>query len=176
VDEARIDKEMHELEGILAYTFHDIAQLSRAMHSVLLEKREGDGKNNQEYANDALACLGDTVIKYLIARYLFDQEKRKGEITSEKIKLEGNEVLHKITTEYHIIDYAYNDKHFVKDDPPQHEKQAGQPSFFSPSVSASGAFSCGASSASVSEGVSSSDALGSGVGSTTASAVSDFFF
>ena len=122
MDKARIDKEMQELEGILAYTFHDIAQLSHAMHSVLLEKREGDGKSNQEYANDALACLGDTVIKYLIARYLFDQGKRKGEITAEKIKLEGNEVLHKITTEYHIIDYAYNNKHFVKDDPPQHEK------------------------------------------------------
>ena len=122
MDPKRIDKEMHDLEEILAYTFYDISQLARAMRSVLLEKRERDGKSNQEYANDALACLGDTVIKCLIAKHLFDQGNRKGEITGEKIKLENNEVLHRITTEYHIIDYAYNDKHFVKDDPPQHEK------------------------------------------------------
>ena len=122
MDKARIDKEMHELEGILAYTFHDVSQLANAMRSVLLEKREGDGKNNQEYANDALACFGDTVVKCLIAQYLFCQGTRKGEITAEKTKLENNEVFHKIATEYHIVDYAYNEKHFVKDRPPQHEK------------------------------------------------------
>lgn len=122
VDQERINKEMHELEGIIGYTFRDVSLLADAMRSVLLERRERDGKSNREYANDATACFGDTIVKCLIAKHLFDQDKRKGEITEEKAKLESNKVLHRITTEYHISDYAYNEKYFAKDDPPQHKR------------------------------------------------------
>jgi dsRNA-specific ribonuclease len=120
MDQERIDAEMHELEEILDYQFTDISHLANAMRAVLLEKQ--GGKHNREYSNDALACLGDAVIKLLITQNLFKQNKRKGDITEEKSKLETNEVFHKIAKAEHITDYAYNDKCFAKDDPPQHEK------------------------------------------------------
>lgn len=122
MDQERIIKEMHELEGIIGYTFHDVSHLADAMRSVLLERRKNDGKSNREYANDAMACFGDTIVKCLIAKHLFLQEKRKGEITNEKSNLENNEVLHRITEIYHIADFAYNEKYFAKDDPPRHER------------------------------------------------------
>lgn len=118
--ETRIKAEMRELEKIIKYQFNDISQLEKAMRSVLLEKQ--GGKSNQEYSNDSLACLGDTIIKFLIADRLYKQDKRKGEITSEKSKLENNTVFHRIAEKCEIRKYAYNDKHFVKDNPPDHEK------------------------------------------------------
>ena len=122
VDQERISKEMHELEGIIGYTFRNVSLLADAMRSVLLERRERDGKSNREYANDATACFGDTIVKCLIAKHLFLQGKRKGEITVEKAELESNEVLHTVTAEYHVSDYAYNEDYFAKDDPPQHKR------------------------------------------------------
>ena len=128
MDQSRIEKEMHELETKFGHTFKDISWLAKAMYSQKLEKLQDDGKNQKEYSNDALAFLGDTIIKFLIANQLYENEngnnKRKGPMTSKKSELESNRIFHKIMTKEELISYAYNDTHFVMDNPPEHEKVA----------------------------------------------------
>ena len=118
---SRIEKEMHELEKKLGYEFHDISLLADAMKS---KKLPSDKRNQKEYSNEALAFLGDTIIKFLIAEFLYGdgKNKRKGVMTNEKSRLEKNDVFHKIMTDEKLISYSYHDKHFVMDKHPDHEK------------------------------------------------------
>ena len=124
MDQSRIEKEMHELETKLGHTFKDISLLSNAMKSQKLEKLLGDGDNQKEYSNEALAFLGDTIIKFLIAEYLYGDgnNKRKVAMTIKKSELERNCIFHKIMTEEDLISYSYHDKYFHMDNPPDHEK------------------------------------------------------
>ena len=124
MDWSRIEKEMHELETKLEYTFRDISLLAEAMQSQKLEKLPDDGKNKKEYSNEALAFLGDTIIKFLIAEYLYGDgnNKRKGAMTIKKSELESNCIFHKIMIDEDLISYSYHDKYFHMDNPPDHEK------------------------------------------------------
>ena len=124
MDQSRIEKEMHELETKLGYIFHNISLLANAMKSQKLEKLPDDGKNQKEYSNEALAFLGDTIIKFLIAKHLYGKgkNKRKGKMTKGKANLENNKIFHTIITEEKLISYSYHDKHFHMDNPPDHEK------------------------------------------------------
>jgi dsRNA-specific ribonuclease len=126
MDQSRIEKEMHELETKLGHTFKDISLLSNAMKSQKLEKLPDDGDNQKEYSNEALAFLGDTIIKFLIAKFLYEdkagENKRKGKMTEQKALLENNKIFHGIMTEENLILYSYHDKHFNMDNPPDHEK------------------------------------------------------
>jgi ribonuclease-3 len=124
MDWARIEKEMHELEAKLGYTFKDISLLAEAMKSQKLEKILGDGANHHEYSNESMAFLGDTIIKFLLAKYLYGdgKNKRKGAMTDEKSKLENNKTMHNIMMYEQLILFSYHDKHFYKDNPPQNEK------------------------------------------------------
>ena len=126
MDQSRIEKEMHELETKLGHTFKDISLLSNAMKSQKLEKLPGDGDNQKEYSNEALAFLGDTIIKFLIAEYLYGDgnNKRKGAMTDKKSRLEKNPTMHNIMIKEELISYAYHDTHFVMDNPPDHLKVA----------------------------------------------------
>ena len=121
MEKARIETKMHELEEIIGYRFSNLSLLADAMKAVLLEK-EG-GKNHKDYSNDAIACLGDAIIKFLITEHFYNKGKRKGVITIDKTKLENNEIFHEIADKYGILKYAYNDKHFADEDNiPGHEK------------------------------------------------------
>jgi dsRNA-specific ribonuclease len=124
MDQSRIEKEMHELETKLGYIFHNISFLADAMKSQKLEKLPGDGDNQKEYSNEALAFLGDTIIKFLIAQHLYGdgENKRKGAMTIKKSELERNCIFHKIMIEEKLISYSYHDKHFHMDNPPDNEK------------------------------------------------------
>ena len=126
MDWSRIEKEMHELETKLEYNFRDISLLAKAMKSQKLEKLPDDGKNKKEYSNEALAFLGDTIIKFLIANQLYENEnendKRKGSMTIKKSKLENNSIFHEIMEKEKLISYSYHDTHFHMDNPPEHEK------------------------------------------------------
>jgi dsRNA-specific ribonuclease len=90
------------------------------MRAVLLDKQ--DEQSGKDYSNDALACLGDSIIKFLLTHYLFSQGKKKGDISKDKAEMESNTVFHKIAVDYHILNYAYNDKYFSDENPPEHEK------------------------------------------------------
>ena len=74
MDQSRIEKEMHKLETKFGHTFKDISWLAKAMNSQKLEKLPGDGGRNKEYSNEALSFLGDTIIKFLIANQLYENE------------------------------------------------------------------------------------------------------
>ena len=121
---SRIITEMHELEKKLGYTFNDILWLAEAMKSQKLGKLPEDGDNQNEYSNESLAFLGDTIIKFLIAEYLYGDgnNKRKGAMTIKKSELESNCIFHKIMIDEYLISYSYHDKHFHMDNPPDHEK------------------------------------------------------
>lgn len=123
MDKAIIYAKMRELEVKIRYHFNDIAWLSKAMRSEKIEI-DGEGKNHSEYTNDGLATVGDTMLKSVIADYLYRKGvTTKGEITRQKSVLENNEVMHRIMIEYGLIGYAYNDKHFQADSNiPDHEK------------------------------------------------------
>ena len=73
---------MRELEVIIHYHFNDIAWLSKAMRSQKIEVI-GEGKNHSEYTNTGLATIGDTVLKSVIADYLY----RKGITTKGEINV-----------------------------------------------------------------------------------------
>ena len=126
MDRSRIETEMHELEKKLGHKFNDISLLAEAMKSQKLEKLPEDGDNQKEYSNESLAFLGDTIIKFLIAEFLYKYEagedKRKGKLTELKARLENNKIFNSIMTEEKLILYSYHDKHFNMDNPPDHER------------------------------------------------------
>lgn len=111
----RIEREMKELETKICYKFQDVSWLEKTMCSI---KSEGN------YLNDALATVGDAVLKLALADIIFsDGAKTKGEITQKKQNLENNKTLYRTIMKEGIIDYAYNDKHFCKDEHVlEHEK------------------------------------------------------
>ena len=114
--QSQIEKRMHELETKLEYNFRDISLLAEAMRSKKIEKKE--------YSNEALAFLGDTIIKFLIAKHLYGDgiDKRKGVMTNKKSDLENNSIFHEIMEKEKLISYSYHDTHFHMDNPPDHLK------------------------------------------------------
>jgi dsRNA-specific ribonuclease len=120
LEKERIKSEMKEFELILHYHFNEIEWLSKAMKSVLLPKKETDGKNHKEYSNEGLATVGDTIIKSVIADKLYrDGLTTKGSITDAKKDLENNETMHNVMINEEWINYAYNNDYFIMDNPPQ---------------------------------------------------------
>ena len=120
----RIENEMRKLEIKIDYHFNDISWLAKAMGSIKIEV-SGQGKNASEYANEGLATVGDAILKFVIADYLYSIEKitTKGKITTTKSGLENNSTMHKIMREEGLIAYVYNNLHFYADkDIPEHEK------------------------------------------------------
>ena len=47
---------------------------------------ENDGNNRKNYANDALATLGDSVLKCVLAEYFFDKKEDKNILRMRKRK------------------------------------------------------------------------------------------
>ena len=87
MDRVVVYQKMRELEVKIHYHFNDIAWLSKAMRSEKIEV-SGEGKNHSEYTNDGLATIGDTVLKSVIADYLYRKGiTTKGEITQIKSKI-----------------------------------------------------------------------------------------
>ena len=123
MEDNRIEEEMRELESKLNYHFKDISWLSTAMASIKIKVR-GEGGNHSEYMNEGLATIGDTLIKLVLADDLYKSGiTTKGDITIKKSSLENNSIMHQVMLNEGFINYAYNDKHFYKEDNiPQHEK------------------------------------------------------
>lgn len=64
-----------------------------------------------KYENQAIATLGDAVLKLYLTEMLFKKNLNQESITKEKEQLENNNVLKKISDFYEIYTYAYNRKH-----------------------------------------------------------------
>ena len=119
-----IEKNMRELEKKIKYHFKDISLLARAMGAIKIEIPD-QGKNNKEYANSGLATLGDAILKAVLTDILYRSYgiQTKGQLTAKKSELEENSVLHKIMNCEKLIDYAFNEKYFYKDEEiPDNEK------------------------------------------------------
>lgn len=120
----RIEHEMRKLEIKIHHRFNDISWLAKAMGSIKIAV-PNQGENGSEYANESLATVGDTILKFVIADKLYfkDGVRTKGEITSQKSAIENNDSMHKMMLNEGLIDYSYNNFHFCKDpDIPDHEK------------------------------------------------------
>lgn len=100
---------MRELEKIIKYEFKNLNLLEHAMNSTFL--------GNDNHINDALATVGDAILKSLIADFLYvNVSQFKGEITELKTDLENNSTLHSVEMNTGIIKFAHNDKHFYCDE------------------------------------------------------------
>ena len=120
--EAKIRTRMAELATLLGYDYLDLSHLSKAMYC----KREG----RKNYANDAMATLGDAVLKLIFSEHFFSMGLDKDEITHRKIPLEKNATLKAICDELGIYAYAYNDDYFGDEAPPRHRLPYGEHDFY----------------------------------------------
>ena len=105
---------MRKLAELISYDYHDLSYLSLAMYC---EKE--NAKN--DYTNDAMATLGDAVLKLVWSEHLFDKGLDKDEITARKVKLEKNATLKQISDSVGIFRFAYNDRYFA-DEAPENQK------------------------------------------------------
>ena len=105
-----IQERMRELAKKLGYDYRDLSHLSSAMFC-----KQQERYNN--YTNDAMATLGDAVLKLVLAEHFFDRGMDKDEITKRKIDLEKNATLKDICDKVGIFPYAYNELYFSGDAP-----------------------------------------------------------
>lgn len=112
---------MKELEKIIHHNFKNISWLCKAMKSI---KIGNSNKKNPEYKNEGLATVGDAVLKTVITDYLYRKGiRKKGELSTQREDLEKNETLFRVAQGEHILNYAYNNKHFNgEENIPDHEK------------------------------------------------------
>ena len=100
---------MRELAQALEYEYKCLKHLARAMYC----QKEGE----KNYANDAQATLGDTVLKLILAEHLFRAGLDKDEISRRKALLEKNATLKRINDSAGLYPYAYNDLFFASEAP-----------------------------------------------------------
>ncbi len=105
---------MADLAAALDYTYRDLTHLSRAMYC---KKQRGHGN----YTNDAMATLGDAVLKLVWSEHFFAQGLDKDEITQRKADLENNGTLKNLCDVTGAQNFAYNDQHFA-DEAPGHRR------------------------------------------------------
>lgn len=105
-----IRERMRELAKRLDYEYRDISHLCAAMFC----KQE---ERYNDYTNDAMATLGDTVLKLVLAEHFFDLGMDKDEITKRKILLEKNSTLKDICDKVGVYHFAYNEQFFADDAP-----------------------------------------------------------
>ena len=120
--EAMIRARMAELAAILCYDYRDLAHLAKAMYC----KRQG----RKNYTNDAMATLGDAVLKLIFSEYFFNLGLDKDEITRRKIPLEKNATLKAMCDKLGIYAYAYNDEYFGDEASPRHRLPYGSHDFY----------------------------------------------
>lgn len=110
----KIEARMARLAELIGYEYHDLSHLKAAMYCA-----KEEGKN--DYTNDAMATLGDAVMKLVWSEHLFEMGLDKDEITERKAELEKNATLRRICDATGIHRFAYNDEFFA-DEAPTHRK------------------------------------------------------
>ncbi len=120
MNKQEIVKKMQDLSSLLEFQFQNIEWLAKAMCTEKIND-DGEGKNHIEHQNDALATVGDTLLKFVIADKLYEDNHdiTKKALTEQKAELECNEVLYKITNDPKtpIINYAYHCRSFYPESP-----------------------------------------------------------
>lgn len=116
LEKNEIVSKMNDLAQLIGYEPNDISFLAKAMHCQIIHSF-GDGKNRKNYTNDSLATLGDSLLKFILTEYLFDNGYDKAEITTKKQQLEDNTSLYNLCNDSGIFRYAYNDLYFSDNAP-----------------------------------------------------------
>lgn len=116
MEEALIKNKMLELARLINYEPNDISFLEKAMHCQIIHS-EFDGKNRKNYTNDSLSTLGDSILKFVLADFLYDKGYDKFLITKMKEEIENNDFLYNLCISKGIINYAYNDKYLFPEAP-----------------------------------------------------------
>lgn len=116
LSDREIEEKMNEFANRLGYEYCDISWLKRSMYAKKIEKKS-DGKNRKNYENDALATLGDSILKFVLTEYFFDKAQDKKYITDEKKKIEDNKTLFELSNQLKIYEFAHNDKYFYGESP-----------------------------------------------------------
>lgn len=109
-----IEEKMQELAGKLGYEYSDLHWLKNAMCANKVGNID-DGKHRKNYENDALATLGDSVLKFILTDFFYKKKQDKQYITEEKKKIESNEVLFRVFNDLGFYKYAYKDDCFYED-------------------------------------------------------------
>ena len=110
LDEGKIRERMQELNERIGSPVENPMLLAPAMDAT----REDDqfkGKNHDNHRNEALATLGDAVLRLVLAEMLFS-EGSKGRITEEKQALENNGALYQVFVEQGLYKFAFTDNGF----------------------------------------------------------------
>ena len=101
---------MEELAGRLEYDFHDLSYLAQAMYC---EREEG----RFNYTNDAMATVGDAVMKLIWSELFYSMGLDKDEITRRKADMENNRTLKNLCDRIEAHKFAYNDRYFATEAP-----------------------------------------------------------
>lgn len=116
LSDIEIEEKMNEFANRLGYEYCDISWLKWSMNAKKIENKD-DGKHRKNYENDALATLGDSILKFVLTEYFFDKVQDKKYITDEKKKIEDNKTLFELSNQLKIYEFAYNDKYFYGESP-----------------------------------------------------------
>ena len=122
-NEAKIRTRMQELADILGYDYQNLFFLSKAMYC---QKEEG----RDDYANDAMATLGDAVLKLIFSEHFFLEGLDKDEISRRRMPLERNATLKAICDKVGIYPFAYNNDYFANEAPPTKRLPYGSHDFY----------------------------------------------
>ena len=104
----QIEQKMRALATRLGIQVRNTRHLAEAMYA----ERQGKKDN---YTNDAMATLGDAVLKLIWSEHFFDMGYDKDKISAHKADMENNATLKNLCERIAIYDFAYNDLCFGDD-------------------------------------------------------------
>ena len=120
-----IERRTRELAERIHYPCDKLPYLIVALCRTKLPKGEGDGKG-KNYVNDAMATLGDAVLKLVLTEKHFLDGMDKSQITDQRIKQECNNRLYGIAARQGWLDYLYHETHFYRAAPKNYAVSAGK--------------------------------------------------
>ncbi|RXE55594.1 hypothetical protein ABH15_04830 [Methanoculleus taiwanensis] len=98
-----MEKDPTELETLLGYTFADRTLLERALTRPAYAREQGLSEDRHQ---EALATLGDAVISVIVIQSIIEKGlHKKGEITTEKMKIVSMLPLNEVGRTMHLEEY-----------------------------------------------------------------------
>ena len=116
LDLDEIKSRAEEIANKLKYKFADIRHLCEALYC----KKIGGSKFN--YANSAIALVGDNVLKLALSHKYYGLGADKKTINEQKEAYENNKQLKKVCDKLEIYKYAFNDENFYSVNLPNNKK------------------------------------------------------
>ncbi|MBQ9796656.1 MAG: hypothetical protein IJW50_02930 [Clostridia bacterium] len=120
-----IERRTRELAERIHYPCDKLPYLIVAFCRTKLSEGEGDGKG-KNYVNDAMATLGDAVLRLVLTEKHFLDGMDKSQITNQRIKQECNNCLYGIAERQGWIDCLYHETHFYGAAPKNNAVSAGK--------------------------------------------------